>query len=137
SAVVFCQFNGHSSRVWVRDGQVIDAELGPLAGEAAFWRLMTWETGQFRVEFGPVDRDLRIDGGTQSLLMEAMRRVDEISRSAEELPPLTTLTVDFAALAAKLAELPDEVHGVVRAFDGERSARDALVLSTQGDLCVL
>src|SRR5207244_11910094 len=69
--------------------------------------------------------------------MEAMRRVDEISRSSEELPPLTTLTVDFAALAAKLAELPDEVNGVVRAFDGKRSLKDALELSPLDDLSTL
>src|SRR5438477_5934937 len=137
SAVVFCQFNGHAARVWVREGQAIDAELGPLSGEAAFWRLMTWETGQFRVEFGPVDREPRIEGGTQSLLMEAMRRVDEISRSAEEPPPLTTLSVDFAALSVKLAELPDEVNGVVRAFDGKRPLKEALELSPLDDLSTL
>jgi CheY-like chemotaxis protein/predicted negative regulator of RcsB-dependent stress response len=137
SAVVFCQFNGHAARVWVRDGQVIDAELGPLSGEPAFWRLMTWETGQFRVEFGPVDRELRIDCGTQALLMEAMRRVDELGRSAEQLPPDLTLSVDFAALAARLAELPDEVNGVVRSFDGKRTLKEALEGSPLDDLNTL
>ncbi|HMC33232.1 MAG TPA: response regulator, partial [Myxococcales bacterium] len=42
SAVVRCERAGQLARVWMRDGQVIDAELGPLGGEAAFWRLMTW-----------------------------------------------------------------------------------------------
>jgi CheY-like chemotaxis protein len=138
SAVVLCHFNGHAARVWVRDGQAIDAELGPLSGEAAFWRLMTWESGQFRVEFGPVDREPRIEGGTEALLMEAMRRVDEISRSAEALPPLTTLlAVDFGALATRLAELPDEINGVVRAFDGKRPLKEALELSPLDDLSTL
>jgi len=137
SGTVFCQDGGNSARVWVREGQVVDAELEPLGGEPAFFRLMTWESGQFRVEFGAVDREARIEGGTEALLLEAMRRVDELTRAAEKLPPESILAVDFAALAARLAELPDEVNGVLRAFDGKRSLQEALELSPLDDLSTL
>ena len=134
SAVVHCAAAARIARVWVREGQVIDAELGPLRGDAAFWRLMTWETGGFRVEFEPVDREPRIDVGTQALLREAMQRVGLLGQLAEVLPLSTRLTVDFAALAAHLGELPDEVNGVVRAFDGKRTLREAIDLSPLDDL---
>jgi tetratricopeptide (TPR) repeat protein len=137
SGTVFCQDGVNTARVWVREGKVVDAELEPLEGEPAFFRLMTWESGQFRVEFGAVDREARIEGGTEALLMEAMRRVDELTRAAEKLPPEAILAVDFAALAARLAELPDEVNGVLRAFDSKRSLQEALELSPLDDLSTL
>ncbi|HET9754206.1 MAG TPA: response regulator, partial [Myxococcales bacterium] len=137
SALVVCEAPGQTARVWVRDGQVIDAELGALEGEAAFWRLMTWESGEFRVEFAPFSREPRIEGGTQGVLMEAMRRVDELGRTAESLPMTARLAVDLEQLAAHLAELPDEVNGVLRNFDGKRTLREALDLSPVDDLSTL
>lgn len=137
SALVVCEAPGQTARVWVRDGQVIDAELGALEGDAAFWRLMTWESGEFRVEFAPFSREPRIEGGTQGVLMEAMRRVDELGRAAESLPMTARLAVDLEQLAAHLAELPDEVNGVLRNFDGKRTLREALDLSPVDDLSTL
>ncbi|HZX92923.1 MAG TPA: DUF4388 domain-containing protein [Myxococcales bacterium] len=137
NAVVKCESAGQTARVWVRDGQVIDAELAPLVGAAAFWRLMTWESGDFRVEFTAPAREPRIEGGTQGVLMEAMRRVDELSRAAEKLPLSTRLAVDLEQLAAHLSELPDEINGVLRNFDGQRTLREAIDLSPVDDLSTL
>ena len=134
SATVVCEGEGRSARVWVRDGQVIDAEVEPLRGEAAFYRLLNWDSGAFRVEFGPVDRDPRTDAGTQALLMEGMRRIDEMGRVAEALPPSTVLAVDFPALAAHLADMPDELNGVLRLFDGHRTLREVVADSPLEDL---
>src|SRR6185503_5687983 len=121
TGVVRCESRGQVARVWVSDGQVIDAELGPLTGEAAFWRLMTWDQGDFRVEYSAVDREPRMTDGTQAALMEAMRRVDELGRLEESVPMTAQLAVDFGALAERLADLPDEVNAVVRCFDGRRT----------------
>jgi DNA-binding response OmpR family regulator/cytochrome c-type biogenesis protein CcmH/NrfG len=135
TAVVRCETgDGRTARVWVRDGQVVDAEVDPVAGEAAFYRLLTWESGSFRVEFGPVDREVRSEAGTQALLMEGMRRIDEIARMAEALPMTTVLGVDFPALASQLAEMPDELNGVLRLFDGRRNLREVLSGSPLDDL---
>src|SRR5205085_9374189 len=120
---------GQLARVWVRDGQVIDAELGQLAGEPAFWRLMTWDRGHFRVDFSSSPRETRIRSGTQAALMEAMRRVDEVGRMAQELPLETRLAVDVARLEAVLGDFPDDLNDVLRHFDGVRTLRAALDLS--------
>jgi hypothetical protein len=134
TAVVRCEAQGQLARVWVREGQIVDAELGPLSGDPAFWRLMTWDQGDFRVEYAAVEREPRIADGTQAALMEAMRRVDELGRLGENLPMSAQLALDFAALAERLAELPDEVNAVVRCFDGKRTLREALDLSPVDDL---
>jgi CheY-like chemotaxis protein len=137
SAVVRCENGGQLARVWVRDGDVIDAELGPLAGNAAFWRLMTWDRGHFRVDFTSSPREARIQGGTQAALMEAMRRVDEVGRLAQELPLETQLSVDVARLEAVLSEIPDELNGVLRHFDGVRPLRAAIDLSPVDDVATM
>jgi len=138
TAVVRCEAgDGRTARVWVRDGQVVDAEVDPVAGEAAFYRLLTWESGSFQVEFGPVDREARSEAGTQALLMEGMRRIDEIARMAEALPMSTVLGVDFPALASHLAEMPDELNGVLRLFDGRRNLREILSGSPLDDLSTM
>ena len=126
SAVVTCEAYGREARVWVKEGQVIDAEFGALQGDGAFWRLMTWESGSFRAEFSKVERELRIEGGTQKALVEAMRKVEEVAAAAGELPMTAQLAVDYAVLAEKLADLPDEVNGVIRCFDGKRTLRESL-----------
>jgi DNA-binding response OmpR family regulator len=134
SATVVCEGEGTVARVWVRDGQVLDAEVDPLSGEAAFYRLLNWDSGSFRVEFGPVDRESRTESSTQALLMEGMRRIDEIGRMAEVLPLTTVLSVDFTELAQQLSDMPDELNGVLRMFDGQRTLREALSQSPLDDL---
>jgi DNA-binding response OmpR family regulator len=126
SAIVRVEQHGQEARVWVKDGEVIDAELTPLRGDAAFYRLMTWDAGQYAVQFGDVDRPVAIEAGTHGALLEAMRRVDELARVAQEMPMTSQLEVDYGLLVGKLATLPDEMNGVVRVFDGRRTLREAL-----------
>ena len=137
SAVVGCEWGDKLAQVWVRDGQVVDCETGQLVGEAAFYRLLHWEGGNFRVEFGPVDREPRIEVSTQGLVLEAMRRVDEMGRLAESVPLSSKLSVDFSALAKRLADLPDEVNGVLRLLDGQRPLSEVIDRSPIDDLATL
>jgi CheY-like chemotaxis protein len=137
SAVLRCERAGQLARVWMRDGQVIDAELGPLGGEAAFWRLMTWESGEFRVDFGAAAREPRIHCGTQAAMMESMRRIDELGRMVQETPLEAQLAVDVVRLEARLSDLPDDLNGVLRSFDGVRTLRAAIDLSPMDDLATM
>ena len=67
--------------------------------------------------------------------MEGMRRVDEWGRLLEQLPPLETLfAVDHDELAERLAEIPDEVNGILKLFDGERELIAVIEDSDFGDL---
>jgi CheY-like chemotaxis protein len=110
-----------------RDGQVIDAEVGPLHGERAVYRLLLWNEGDFEVEFRPVQAEQRIQTPTQGLLMEGMRRVDEWTRLCEQVPPLdNVLEVVETELLARLGEIPDEINPLLRLFDGRRSLSEVV-----------
>src|SRR6266404_1042119 len=36
-----------SGKIWIQDGEVIDAEAGELRGEGAFHKILSWRTGNF------------------------------------------------------------------------------------------
>jgi DNA-binding response OmpR family regulator len=119
-------------------GQIIDAEVGDLRGEEAVYRTITWTTGTFDVEFRPVDRERVIEVSHQGLLMEGLRRVDELGRLAEQLPPETAVVdVDHDALASRLNEIPDELNGILRLIDGKRTLLDLIDASPFDDLSTL
>jgi hypothetical protein len=127
-----------SGTIYFRDGRVIDAELGRLAGENAFYRMLNTFEGNFEVQFVPVDRSERIEVSTQGLLLEGMRRLDEWGRMLEQLPPLETVfEIDYRQLAERLSEIPDEVNGLLRLFDGRRALARVVDESDFEDLAAL
>ena len=126
------------ARIYFRDGKVVDAELGRLRGEEAVYRALIWSSGHFEVEFCPIDREDIIPTSTQGLLMEGMRRVDEWGRLCEQLPPLATIfEVDHEQLVERLNEIPDDLNGILRLFDGKRTLLDVVDDSPFEDLSTL
>lgn len=121
--------------IYFRDGKVIDAEAGPLTAENAVYRLLTWSEGDFEVVFRTVRRREMIEIGSQALLMEGMRRLDEWTRLLEQLPPLTThVDLRLDLLATKLGEIPDESNRLLRLIDGRRSLMSVIDACDLGDL---
>ncbi len=131
----FRSAGGRKGAVYFRGGKVIDAELGRLTAEDAVYRLLIWNEGEFEVEFKNVRRKDVIELSSQGLLMEGMRRVDEWGRLAEQLPPFDLVCeVDYRELAERLAELPDEINGILRLFDGRRNLMHVVDDSDFADL---
>ncbi|MBL9038094.1 MAG: response regulator [Archangium sp.] len=127
-----------SGSITFKEGRVIDAELGRLRGENAFYRMLNTFEGTFEVSFVPVDTPERIEMSTQGLLMEGMRRLDEWGRMLEQLPPLETVfELDYTQLSDRLAEIPDEVNGLLRLFDGRRPLAKVVDDSDFEDLAAL
>jgi CheY-like chemotaxis protein len=126
------------ANVFFRDGKVVDAELGRLRGEEAVYRALIWNSGNFEVEFRPVSNEDVIPTSTQGLLMEGMRRVDEWGRLLEQLPPLSTVfEIDHQQLVERLNEIPDELNGILRLFEGRRTLLDVVDDSPFEDLSTL
>ena len=75
-----------AGRLSFRDGALVGAECGPLVGERAFYALLGLKEGGFvfdpELDPGKAAADLP----TGSLLMEAMRRVDESGHLRAALP---------------------------------------------------
>src|SRR5512138_2043207 len=120
---------------YFKEGRILDCELGKLAGENAFYRLLNWQEGEFAIEFKPIERDERIPVSTQGLLMEGMRRIDEWGRIVEQLPALDkAFELDYALLADRLSGIPDDVNALLKLFDGRRSLDQVIEEADYDDL---
>lgn len=138
SGVVHLRSGAQDARIYFRDGKVVDAELGRLRGEEAIYRALIWNEAAFEVEFKAVANEDIVDGSTQAILMEGMRRVDEWGRLCEQLPPLATVfEIDHEELLERLNEIPDELNGILRLFDSARALSDVVDDSPFEDLSTL
>lgn len=68
---------GHSGSIYFVEGQIHDAEFAGLVGEDAFYRALTLEDGDFRLDAGELPASRRINASPEGLLLEGMRRIDE------------------------------------------------------------
>lgn len=115
--------SGGTGEIYFRKGAVVDAEVGRLSGSDAVYRLLSWTDGRFEIEWRNIRRRDTVALAAPALLMEGMRRLDEWTRLTQQLPPLDTVfEVDYRLLAERLADIPDEVNGILRLFDGVRTA---------------
>src|SRR5262245_24134017 len=138
SGIVHLTNSDADAHIFFREGKVVDAALGRLCGEEAVYRALIWNEGEFEVEFCKVDNADVIESSTQGLLMEGMRRLDEWGRLLEALPPLTTVfEVDADELLERLNEIPDELNGILRLFDGKRTLMQVVEASPLEDVSTL
>lgn len=93
--------------VWLRDGEVLQAEIGKVVGEKALFRMLAWREGRFVFETGQrPDVAAEPLAPIRALLAEGMRQLEEWDRLALQLPPLSATV----KLSIKTTELPNIVH---------------------------
>jgi CheY-like chemotaxis protein len=110
-----------TGKIWIQDGELIDAEASGLSGEGAFQKILSWKTGNFETLPAEPTRPRTILKSYNGLLLESAQALDEaLSDSAPGGEP--------RAPASPLAQL-SQVEGVefVLAMkpghDSERVAR--------------
>jgi len=70
--------NGNlEGKIWIRDGDVIDAATGSLTDTAAFREILCWKTGSFEILGADNERPRRIQESYQGLLLETAQAIDE------------------------------------------------------------
>ncbi len=114
--------------IYFRKGKIIDAEQGNLRGGDVIYRLLNWTEGTFKIDFKEVGREDKIGTSNQSLIMEGMRRIDELGKIQEELPPLDSILVIDSQMILKEhpQQFPAKVEDILAEFDGKTSIQDVL-----------
>ena len=71
-------------QMFFTDGQINHAIYGPLRGDDAVFKVLTWEGGNFQLDFNKHSEEQTTTRSTQGLLMEGLRLIDESGRAEEE-----------------------------------------------------
>ncbi len=76
TAVVITR-DGEKGAIYLKDGEIVHAECGEQKGTDAFYRILSWQEGEFISETGVLSPAQTIYQNWEHLLVEAMRRNDE------------------------------------------------------------
>jgi CheY-like chemotaxis protein len=66
-----------TAKIWIQDGDLIDAEAAELRGEAAFRKILSWKTGNFESLPAESSRPRTIFTSYNALLLESAQAFDE------------------------------------------------------------
>ncbi len=71
------------AKLWIQNGELIDAETEGARGEAAFQRILAWKSGTFENLAAEPDRERTILKPVNALLLESAQAMDETRDSVE------------------------------------------------------
>lgn len=104
-----------AGEIRLHDGDVVDAVYRRLEGEKALYRLLGERAGSFAFVPGGEPALRRVDVPTSMLLIEAMRRVDEVSARVAELAPGGDALVATAPVEEDAPELERRLEELLQA----------------------
>lgn len=126
--------DGRRGEILFLEGRVAYAVEGERQGESAVYRMLAWDTGDFELEqtSGSGPASAQVSRSNQSLLVEGMRRLDELPslRQAIGTPegPIRMFAVFRDGLLRRT--LPSGFHHLVTLCDGTQSLSQLLEAST-------
>jgi CheY-like chemotaxis protein len=83
--------NGERCDLFFTEGQINHAVYGPVSGDEAVYKVLTWTAGSFKIDFTGRSKEQTVTHSTQGLLMEGLRLLDEANRDNEtEVDPFAT-----------------------------------------------
>ena len=74
-------------RIWIQNGELIDAATQDAEGEEAFRRILSWRTGNFEIMSIDAERPRRIHTSYQGLLLDTAQAIDEAQADSPTADP--------------------------------------------------
>lgn len=135
---------GRRGEILFTEGRITYAMEGPRQGEAAVYRILTWDRGDFELELtsGTGPPEAQVTRPNQSLLMEGVRRLDEIPGLRQTMASVEGPVKMLAPFRTGLLRrtLPSGFRQLVELCDGTRTLPqlvDASSLDEWGTLTFL
>jgi len=108
------------------EGELTSATMGGLHGQAGFHQLLLWTEARFEWRHEPVVQRRQIPMSHDEVLAQAERFLGDLREVAGVLSPAAVYQQDVQRIQAMARQLPTEVHGVLRLFDGNRTVADVV-----------
>ena len=122
-----------SGLIFFRDGEIIHAEQGGRSGEEAFYDILQWPPGRFRLQPNVTTTRSTIQKGSQHLLLDAARVLDERragrpnptppppqQAAAAPRPPMRSTEV-----LERLRRIPGVAYAALHGKDGSQVGDDS------------
>ncbi len=107
-------------------GEVTSAQVGVIHGQAALHQLLMWTDARFDYRQEDVVRRQQIPLDHDELFADAERFLAGVRDASGGLSPSMILEQDVARIQLLGKQVPGEVQGVLRMFDGHRVLADVL-----------
>lgn len=117
--------HAEEGRIFLRDGQIVDAAVANLRGDSAVYEMAMWNEGTFRFNPGEESDQTTIHLSNATLMMEAARRLDEWRVLRRKIPSLD-LVPYFTTRegGSDQVTLSPQEWILVTRIDGEHSIED-------------
>ena len=117
--------DGERGRIFLKDGQIVDAAVGTLRGEYAVYEMAIWSEGDFTFNPGEETDQVTVHRSNANLMMEAARRLDEWRVLSRKIPSLDAIPY-FPARKGGQDQVTLSPHEwiLVTRVDGRRSIED-------------
>ena len=109
--------------MYFEKGRVVHAEFGHLRGEEAVYALFADEQGSFEFTVGLPPPEVTVETGTENLMLEAIRRLDEARRGLEDAAIAPSVIPTFAEDAPNAGSFTLQAKEVfvLRLVNGQRN----------------
>jgi hypothetical protein len=77
TAKVLISNDNVKGEIYLKNGKIVYVELEDLTGREAFYKMIEWERGEFRVFHGQATDKVNVTVETMTLLLEASKTMDE------------------------------------------------------------
>ncbi len=103
--------SGIEGKIYILNGEIIDAEIGNLSGNIAFKKLISLKKGSFEYLSAVTDKERKIFSSTDGLLLDAAQTIDETTSVDKSHVPDPSETGDRTALEKPIIAM-SKIEGV-------------------------
>jgi hypothetical protein len=118
-----------SGEVYFIEGKIVDAICENKKGEEAFYSIFLIDEGNFVFKSQNINLTTRIQKTFDNLLLEAIRKADEIKVLYSKIPDLSTVLETNPNIEASEIRLSSDEWQVLNLFKEKKTIKDAIKLS--------
>ena len=115
-------------KIYLKDGQIIDATIGNLRGEQAVYQMAIWSNGDFSFIPGETSVEVTVQRSNANLMMEAARRLDEWRVLSRRIPSLDLVPFFSPREGQDQVTLSPQEWILVTHVDGRRSIEEVATI---------
>lgn len=126
-----------NGEIYFLNGKIVDANSGVKKGEEAFYDIFLIDEGNFSFSVKDFKREKTIEKNLDSLLLEGIRRADELKGLQSKLPNIDSFLETNPRVSATEIKLTSDEWQILNLFRDKRTIRDALKISTFSEFVTL